>query len=124
MLSESSGNLSSVRRELDEYSLSKTTEDIHIMDTEEQAADEAVAPESPLRSENQMPTSTGMPEYEEEAIRCVCDSVEDDGFTIQCDSCLVWQHAICVGISKDGVPESYFCELCKPELHQKVHPHC
>lgn len=53
-------------------------------------------------------------------IRCVCDNTDDDGFTIQCDDCLVWQHAICVGISKDNVPDSYFCDVCRPDLHQKV----
>lgn len=53
-------------------------------------------------------------------IRCVCENTDDDGFTIQCDDCLVWQHAICVGISKDNVPDSYFCDVCRPDLHQKV----
>jgi hypothetical protein len=53
-------------------------------------------------------------------IRCVCDNTDDDGFTIQCDDCLVWQHAICVGISKDNVPDSYYCDVCRPDLHQKV----
>ncbi|KAI0233730.1 SET domain-containing protein 3, partial [Massospora cicadina] len=38
----------------------------------------------------------------------------DDGFTIQCDSCFVWQHAECVGIEEDQVPELYRCELCDP----------
>lgn len=120
VLSESPGSLSSSRRELDEHSMTKTTEDVHIMDTEEQLSSEATAPESPTPSDSLLTDGPGVPEYEEDAIRCVCDSVDDDGFTIQCDSCLVWQHAICVGISKDAVPESYFCELCKPELHQKV----
>jgi hypothetical protein len=26
-------------------------------------------------------------------IRCICDTMEDDGFTIQCEKCFVWQHA-------------------------------
>lgn len=48
-------------------------------------------------------------------IRCVCDQEDDDGFTIQCDSCMVWQHAGCVGIARNNVPEVYLCEQCRPE---------
>ena len=47
-------------------------------------------------------------------IRCICSNEEDDGFTIQCDQCYVWQHAGCVGITKSNVPDRYFCELCLP----------
>lgn len=54
-------------------------------------------------------------------IRCVCDYDDDDGFTIQCEQCLVWQHAKCVGISKNSVPEQYFCEECKPGWHEDLH---
>lgn len=54
-------------------------------------------------------------------IRCVCEYDEDDGFTIQCEQCLVWQHAKCVGISKNSVPEQYFCEECNPGWHDDLH---
>ena len=54
-------------------------------------------------------------------IRCVCEYDEDDGFTIQCEQCLVWQHAKCVGISKNSVPEQYFCEECNPGWHEDLH---
>jgi len=47
-------------------------------------------------------------------IRCICGSTEDDGFTIQCEKCLVWQHAACFEIDHDSVPENYLCELCLP----------
>ncbi|KDE05582.1 hypothetical protein MVLG_04077 [Microbotryum lychnidis-dioicae p1A1 Lamole] len=47
-------------------------------------------------------------------IRCVCPYTADDGFTIQCDTCNVWQHAACVIISMDDVPEEYRCERCDP----------
>ncbi|BGO89955.1 hypothetical protein NBRC10512_001939 [Rhodotorula toruloides] len=48
-------------------------------------------------------------------IRCVCPYTIDDGFTIQCDICNVWQHAACVGIpSPADVPEEYRCERCDP----------
>ncbi|KAG0238163.1 hypothetical protein BGW42_007154 [Actinomortierella wolfii] len=47
-------------------------------------------------------------------IRCICGFTEDDGFTIQCESCMVWQHAVCVGIDQSNVPENYLCEECSP----------
>ena len=30
---------------------------------------------------------------DEGVIRCICEMTDDDGFTIQCEKCLVWQHA-------------------------------
>ncbi|OMJ25691.1 SET domain-containing protein 3 [Smittium culicis] len=47
-------------------------------------------------------------------IRCICGFIEDDGFTIQCENCLVWQHAICVNITQNNVPDEYLCEQCYP----------
>ncbi|BFZ62995.1 SET domain-containing protein 3 [Saitoella coloradoensis] len=47
-------------------------------------------------------------------IRCICSISDDDGFTIQCERCYVWQHWVCVGIDKDHLPEHYKCDLCQP----------
>lgn len=48
-------------------------------------------------------------------ITCVCGYDEDDGFTIQCDHCFRWQHAICYNIKNmDAVPDDYLCNVCKP----------
>ncbi|KAF9408739.1 hypothetical protein BGZ94_002210, partial [Podila epigama] len=64
--------------------------------------------------------SNGVDEEEEEIdedagiIRCICGYTEDDGFTIQCERCFVWQHAVCVGIVQSNVPDRYLCELCSP----------
>ncbi|KAG7709706.1 hypothetical protein KL932_003528 [Ogataea haglerorum] len=50
-------------------------------------------------------------------IGCVCAYEHDDGFTIQCDRCFRWQHAVCMGIDDiDDVPETYLCYLCDPSL--------
>ncbi|KAI8366809.1 uncharacterized protein BYT42DRAFT_143764 [Radiomyces spectabilis] len=49
---------------------------------------------------------------DEGVIQCVCDSTDDDGFTIQCEKCLVWQHAFCVKIKKNNIPEHYLCNRC------------
>lgn len=61
--------------------------------------------------------TVGSPAMNEDGkIRCVCGNEEDDGFTIQCDGCLVWQHAICVGIARTTVPDTFLCEECRPEV--------
>ncbi|KAJ2814929.1 SET domain-containing protein 3, partial [Coemansia erecta] len=54
------------------------------------------------------------PDEDQGLIRCICDIDDDDGFTIQCENCLVWQHAVCVNIDQDSVPEEYLCEKCNP----------
>ena len=44
---------------------------------------------------------------------------EVGGMFIQCDVCKVWQHGGCVGILNDqSVPDEYFCELCRKDLHK------
>lgn len=77
---------------------------------------------------------------EEETTRCICGYQEypgppsDDedlavgsdlqaedvgGLFIQCDKCKVWQHGGCVGIMEEkAVPENYFCEECRKDLHK------
>ncbi|KAI3403107.2 CTI6 [Candida oxycetoniae] len=82
-------------------------------------------------------------ENEEEITRCICGLDElqsnlinpdlaqllkkefkieiDSGLFIQCDKCGVWQHGYCVGLyESDDVPDKYWCEQCKPELHTAV----
>jgi len=67
-------------------------------------------------------------------IRCPCGSKEalphaqklQEGQQdwVACDICNVWQHSICVGLLEDlekNMPEKYFCEECKPELHKRFH---
>ncbi|VEU23823.1 DEKNAAC105071 [Brettanomyces naardenensis] len=51
-------------------------------------------------------------------IGCICGYDHDDGFTIQCDRCFRWQHAVCMGISNiDDAPEKYLCYLCDRTHH-------
>ncbi len=48
-------------------------------------------------------------------ITCCCGYEDDDGFTIQCDNCFRWQHAVCMGIdSIDNAPENFLCNVCSP----------
>ncbi|KAJ3125514.1 myeloid lymphoid or mixed-lineage leukemia 5 (trithorax, ) [Nowakowskiella sp. JEL0407] len=53
-------------------------------------------------------------EEEDGVIRCICSYSFDDGYTIQCDLCLVWQHMTCVGYDEFTVPDTYLCEKCEP----------
>ncbi|BGP23143.1 SET domain-containing protein 3 [Rhodotorula toruloides] len=74
-------------------------------------ASTSAAPPAPTRP----PTPPYAVPPESGLIRCVCPYTIDDGFTIQCDICNVWQHAACVGIpSPADVPEEYRCERCDP----------
>ncbi|KAK0534138.1 SET domain-containing protein 3 [Tilletia horrida] len=47
-------------------------------------------------------------------IRCICGCDDDDGFTVQCDRCLVWQHCACLKMTPDSLPDEYLCEQCFP----------
>ncbi|KAG8959392.1 hypothetical protein FRC03_008041 [Tulasnella sp. 419] len=51
--------------------------------------------------------------------RCVCKIADEDmGMMIQCETCKVWQHGLCVGFENESeCPETYYCELCRPDLH-------
>ena len=49
------------------------------------------------------------------------DSLSDDtgDFFIQCDSCQVWQHGGCVGLTDESMsPDYYYCEQCRPDFHR------
>ncbi|KAM0290548.1 hypothetical protein ACHAO9_004906 [Fusarium lateritium] len=80
-------------------------------------------------------------EEDKEIVRCICNSedfpslaqeaklhyrvgdivdADFEGLSVQCDSCQVWQHGGCIGILDEGQsPMEYFCEECRPELHEK-----
>lgn len=91
------------------------------------AADKAAAvPEE----DEEVEDSDGLVESEE-VTRCICGHEElhldraakaleiDQGLFIQCDSCSVWQHGYCVGMYQESeVPDVYYCEKCRPDLHQ------
>lgn len=48
-------------------------------------------------------------------ITCICGYDDDDGFTIQCDHCNRWQHAICYNIKDiETAPDDYLCNVCQP----------
>lgn len=60
-------------------------------------------------------------EGKSEIIRCVCgaqdEDYEDGRMMVQCEQCEAWQHNQCLLIPNSRIPEHYFCEICKPEMH-------
>lgn len=62
----------------------------------------------------------------DEIIRCVCGATEQDEDSgeawISCETCFVWQHNVCVGVSsfEDEIPENYWCERCRPQDHKEL----
>lgn len=88
-------------------------------------------PPVPKRRQTKKNKKAQVPEKEqsqepEEVIRCVCGATEQDEDSneawIACETCLVWQHNVCVGVSsyEDEIPEHYWCEQCKPENHREL----
>lgn len=39
-----------------------------------------------------------------------------------CDTCSVWQHNVCMGVSsfEDEIPDHYWCEQCRPQDHKEL----
>lgn len=52
------------------------------------------------------------PEPHEEVNRCFCGRSNLDTFMVDCDRCHSWYHGSCIGITKDSVPDSWFCDDC------------
>ncbi|XP_043922162.1 PHD finger protein 20-like protein 1 [Protopterus annectens] len=54
-----------------------------------------------------------------EIVRCVCDMDEENGFMIQCEECLCWQHSTCMGLLEETIPERYVCYICRDPTGQR-----
>ncbi|XP_075437990.1 PHD finger protein 20-like protein 1 isoform X6 [Ascaphus truei] len=54
-----------------------------------------------------------------EIVRCVCEMDEENGFMIQCEECLCWQHSVCMGLLEDSIPEQYICYVCSDPPGQR-----
>jgi len=42
---------------------------------------------------------------------------DEGGVMVMCDDCRVWQHTACMMVPEEAIPENYFCEQCRPDLH-------
>ncbi len=49
--------------------------------------------------------------------RCPCGDSGPEGLMVQCEECSVWQHTVCMNLSKASLPTNYYCELCSPDGH-------
>nr|XP_015212999.1 PREDICTED: PHD finger protein 20-like protein 1 [Lepisosteus oculatus] len=54
-----------------------------------------------------------------EIVRCICEMDEENGFMIQCEECMCWQHSICMGLLEDSIPEQYICYICRDPPGQR-----
>ncbi|XP_051058664.1 PHD finger protein 20-like protein 1 isoform X2 [Phodopus roborovskii] len=54
-----------------------------------------------------------------EIVRCICEMDEENGFMIQCEECLCWQHSVCMGLLEDSIPEQYVCYICRDPPGQR-----
>lgn len=39
---------------------------------------------------------------------------------VMCETCKVWQHAHCMELAEEDIPEHYYCELCEPSHHVEL----
>ncbi|XP_057196535.1 PHD finger protein 20-like protein 1 isoform X1 [Triplophysa rosa] len=55
----------------------------------------------------------------DEIVRCICEMDEENGFMIQCEECMCWQHSVCMGLLEDSIPEQYICYICRDPPGQR-----
>ena len=99
----------------------KILDDALVPDTSPKAKGKGKAPKKAVTASSQKDEEDG----EDENIRCICgETVEgDEGREwIGCDTCEVWQHNNCMGISEveNQIPDQYFCERCRPDRHKEL----
>ncbi|KAJ6586970.1 hypothetical protein DFH09DRAFT_1142129 [Mycena vulgaris] len=61
-------------------------------------------------------------EEENGVTRCICGREDDPDageFMVQCETCKVWQHGLCMGYDSEALlqDDDYYCEQCRPEFH-------
>lgn len=71
-------------------------------------------------SNGEHPTSCFRRRFDSSFIDTIVD--EEGEFMVQCETCEVWQHGLCVGYEDEGQVASidYYCEQCRPDLHQDL----
>ncbi|KAJ6593946.1 hypothetical protein B0H19DRAFT_1205351 [Mycena capillaripes] len=70
------------------------------------------------------PDGAQQPAEEEEngVTRCICGREDDPDageFMVQCETCKVWQHGLCMGYDSEAQlhDDDYYCEQCRPDFH-------
>lgn len=75
----------------------------------------AVAP-AVIAGSNARPDLPHFMGFDNQLYRCICDTTiePERGSSVQCESCLAWQHAGCFGIKEETLEGlTYFCHICK-----------
>ncbi|XP_078584305.1 PHD finger protein 20-like isoform X2 [Branchiostoma floridae x Branchiostoma japonicum] len=99
-----------------------------VPDMEEEEEPEEVAMETGEDAEAEVPPvedqefETGGKETlnQDEVVHCLCNYPEEDGFMIQCEVCMCWQHGMCVGLTEETVPKKYVCFACLNPQGQRL----
>ncbi|KAJ7045562.1 hypothetical protein C8F04DRAFT_1065290 [Mycena alexandri] len=68
------------------------------------------------------PAQPAAEEEENGVTRCICGREDDPDageFMVQCETCKVWQHGLCMGYEMEAQlhDDDYYCEQCRPEFH-------
>ncbi|KAM4633046.1 PHD finger protein 20-like protein 1 isoform 2-T3 [Polymixia lowei] len=58
-------------------------------------------------------------EARQEIVRCICQMDEENGFMIQCEECMCWQHSVCMGLLEESIPDQYTCYICRDPPGQR-----
>ncbi|XP_071753312.1 PHD finger protein 20-like protein 1 isoform X2 [Centroberyx gerrardi] len=58
-------------------------------------------------------------EASQEIVRCICQMDEENGFMIQCEECMCWQHSVCMGLLEESIPDQYICYICRDPPGQR-----
>ncbi|KAG6841895.1 hypothetical protein C0991_005625 [Blastosporella zonata] len=95
-------------------------------DKDKQATLDPIASDEAIDT-SQLPPQDAPEEEEQGITRCVCGSTGEDDpdageFMVQCETCKVWQHGLCMGFESEDqlYDDDYYCEECKPELHSDL----
>ncbi|KAJ6625600.1 hypothetical protein B0H10DRAFT_2002154 [Mycena sp. CBHHK59/15] len=69
-----------------------------------------------------VPAQAPAEEEEQGVTRCICGREDDPDageFMVQCETCKVWQHGLCMGYDSEAQlhDDDYYCEQCRPDFH-------
>ncbi|CAF3628281.1 unnamed protein product [Rotaria socialis] len=81
---------------------------------EQESIEELLSPNNNLINSNLIQQMSFLPKERDlyEVIHCLCNLQVDNGFMIQCESCLCWSHCTCVGVTTSCIPAFFKCNIC------------
>ncbi|CAF1225896.1 unnamed protein product [Rotaria magnacalcarata] len=81
---------------------------------EQESIEELLSPNNNLINSNLIQQISFLPKERDlyEVIHCLCNLQIDNGFMIQCESCLCWSHCTCVGVTTSCIPALFKCNIC------------